>query len=196
MPDGLRAADGYASYGGCGSSLQGCTGAVPTGLRRPLHVGRLAAGATCPEPTGRIVTRFLGPLLGPGPVYPVSPLDQSGSMPFVYPPPRTGESNFAGSQWGGQKVLWAAAPGYRGPVLIRGRQLDGPHAAGFGADRVPVAEMQLLSAGAFSPGEPPGWREWPSFTRLRAGGCYAFQIDGTTFSTVIVLRATPSATRT
>jgi hypothetical protein len=117
-------------------------------------------------------------------------------MPFVYPPPRTGESNFAGSQWGGQKVLWAASPRYRGPVLIRGRQLDGSHAAGFGADRVPVAEMQVLSAGAFSPGEPPGWREWPSFVRLRAGGCYAFQIDGTTFSTVIVLRATPSAPRT
>jgi hypothetical protein len=103
-----------------------------------------------------------------------------------FDPPPGGQSVFDGSDWGGQKVLWAAAPRYAGPVLIRGRELDGPQAVGFGGDRVPFDEMQLLAAGATSAGEPAGWREWPSYTRLRGGGCYAYQVDGANFSTVIV----------
>ncbi|HEX3873332.1 MAG TPA: hypothetical protein VHW26_04230 [Solirubrobacteraceae bacterium] len=87
-----------------------------------------------------------------------------------FDPPHGHQAVFDGSDWGAQKVLWAAAPRYAGPVLIR----------------------QLLAAGATSSGEPAGWREWPSYTRLRAGGCYAYQVDGTTFSTVIVFRATPA----
>jgi hypothetical protein len=132
----------------------------------------------------------LGPIVGAGPVYPALTVDASGSMRFD--PPHRGQSVFDGSDWGGQKVLWAAAPRYAGPVLIRGRELDGPQAVGFGGDRVPFDEMQLLAAGATSAGEPAGWREWPSYTRLRGGGCYAYQVDGTSFSTVIVFRARPA----
>ena len=34
-----------------------------------------------------------------------------------------------------------------------------------------------------------GWRAFPSYTRVRTGsGCYAYQIDGTTFSKVLVFR--------
>jgi hypothetical protein len=135
------------------------------------------------------VTRFVGPLLGRGPVYPV--LGGAIAVSFAYPPARG--SNFAGSRWGGQKVLWVGAPASAGPVLIRGRQLDGPRAVGFGAGGVPVDEMQLLASGATSPGEPPGWREWPSYTRLRAGGCYGYQVDGRSFSTVVVIRASTTA---
>lgn len=138
----------------------------------------------------RSLGSFVGSGLGAGPVYPV--LGDAGVLGFHYPPPPTSKRSLAGSQWGGQKVLWVAASSYRGPVLIRGRQLDGPHAVGFGGARVPVAEMQLLAAGASSPGEPPGWREWPSFTRLRTGGCYAYQVDGISFSRLIVFRAVPS----
>jgi hypothetical protein len=150
-------------------------------------------GAHCPVSTARRTATFVGPLAGSGPVYPVLPSD--GELNFIYPPPPAGQSGFAGSEWGGQKVLWVAAPRYTGPVLIRGRQLDGPHAVGFGGDRVPADEMQLLAAGAVSPGEPSGWREWPSYTRLRAGGCYAYQVDGANFSTVIVVHATPTPRR-
>ena len=34
---------------------------------------------------------------------------------------------------------------------------------------------------------PPGGR--PSFTRLLAPGCYAYQIDGTSFSRLVVFNA-------
>ncbi len=36
---------------------------------------------------------------------------------------------------------------------------------------------------------PAGTRYLPSYTRLLGPGCYAYQIDGTTFSRVIVFRA-------
>ena len=44
--------------------------------------------------------------------------------------------------------------------------------------------------------QPNGWRVWPGVILVRAPGCYALQIDGTTFSSVIVIRVrarTPSA---
>lgn len=145
---------------------------------------------SCPVSEARPLGPFVGPGLGPGPVYPV--FGDHGVLRFNPPGSQTGQSLFAGSQWGGQKVLWVGAPSYRGPVLIRGRQLNGPLAIGFGRAAVPLAAMQLLAPGASSAGEPPGWREWPSYTRLRAGGCYAYQVDGTSFSTVIVFRAVPS----
>lgn len=87
-------------------------------------------------------------------------------------------------------MLWFVHPRYRGPILIRGRQLDGPHFVRFDRGSKPSAELRI------SPGESVAWsrqvegsRGRPSYTRLRAPGCYAYQIDGTTFSRVIVFRA-------
>jgi hypothetical protein len=36
--------------------------------------------------------------------------------------------NLGSKRWMGQKVLWFVHADYRGPVVIRGRQLDGPYA--------------------------------------------------------------------
>ena len=36
---------------------------------------------------------------------------------------------------------------------------------------------------------PGGGRAWITYTRVRGGGCYAYQVDGTGFSEVIVFRA-------
>ena len=38
-------------------------------------------------------------------------------------------------------------------------------------------------------GSADAWRQFPSFTRLKAPGCYAYQVDGDGFQTVIVFRA-------
>ena len=176
--DGLRPVAGYASYELCGSR---CPGAVPPALHRPLHLPRLQTGANCPvsgsrsDPVGGLLT-------GPGPVSPV--------FADILPLART---SFAGSRWTGAKVLWVAAATYAGPVLIRGRQLDGPRAVGFGRGAVPLREMQLLRPGARSADEPTGYREWPSYPRVPGPGCYGYQVDGTSFSTTIVFRASPSA---
>jgi hypothetical protein len=122
----------------------------------------------------------VGKGIGPGPAYPIG-FEQPGStLRFAYPPQPASE--FAGSAWSGQKVLWFVAPGYRGPVLIRGRRLDEPGVLRFERGRVPPTELRI-------PAVVRGERNRASYTRLRAPGCYAYQIDGTTFSRVIVFAA-------
>jgi hypothetical protein len=127
--------------------------------------------------------------IGPGPAYPIFP--QPGSrLEFPYPPDPAGP--FGGSRWSGAKVLWFVAPRYRGPVLIRGRRLDQPGRLRFDKGETPATEMRI-SKGARG-GNPPGYKDVgqryrPSYTRLRAPGCYAYQVDGTTFSRVIVFQA-------
>ena len=152
-------------------------------LYRPLALPQIAPGTPCPvSKVDRSVdfARFrMGPGIGPGPAYPV------GMLVSVLPiaPPE----NFESRNWGGQKVLWVVHPRYRGPVLIRGRRLDGPDLVRFERGDVPPAELRIertTSDGVTDPG-----RGRPSFTRLRRPGCYGYQIDGTTFSRVIVFRA-------
>ncbi len=89
-----------------------------------------------------------------------------------------------------QKVLWVSAPAYQGPVLIRGARLDGSGVVQFATGgSAPTSEFKLLEPGASSPGEGAGWREWPSYTEVPQPGCYAYQVDGTSFSAVIVFEA-------
>ena len=38
-----------------------------------------------------------------------------------------------------------------------------------------------------------GWRFWSGYTRLRSPGCYGLQVDGTTFSEIIIFSACPSS---
>jgi hypothetical protein len=93
-------------------------------------------------------------------------------------------------------VLWFIAPRYRGPVLIRGRRLDQPGRIRFDRGKVPPTEMRISKndRGGYPPGyKHVGQRYRPSYTRLRAPGCYAYQIDGTTFSRVIVFQVELSA---
>jgi hypothetical protein len=97
---------------------------------------------------------------------------------------------FIGSSWLAGRVTWTAAGGYKGPVLIRGRELGGSGAVGFGEGRTPYDELQLLDTGHGAPAASGGGRAWLSYTRVRAPGCYAYQVDGTSFSSVIVFHAT------
>jgi hypothetical protein len=88
------------------------------------------------------------------------------------------------------KVLWVGSSSYQGPVLIRGAQLDGSGVVEFATEgSASTSELRLLVAGATSEGEEPGWREWPSDTLVHGSGCYAYQVDGTTFGLVIVFAA-------
>ncbi len=155
-PDGLRRVTGYGSYELCASQ---CSGTVPAGLRRALHLPR-----GCSASGGS------------------SPVAPSGTADVHL-------SEFIGSAWRAGRVQWVAAPSYRGPVLIRGRRLDGTGAVGFGEGRVPDDELQLLASGQQAPTPPGGGRAWLSFTRVRVPGCYGYQVDGTSFSRVIVFRA-------
>jgi hypothetical protein len=170
---GLRPARGYSWLCAGGPDQPICHRGVPKSLRRPVRIGRTDAGASCPRsPVGRVSPK-LGVALGAGPAFPI---------PFP-----EGTLHFDGGRseggWIYVKVLWVAGPRYRGPVLIRGRQMDGTNWLGFERGAHPLAELQLPPLAQGAGGR---WRDFPSYTRVRGSGCYAYQVDGTSFSRVLV----------
>ena len=77
-----------------------------------------------------------------------------------------------------------------GPVLIRGRRLDGPQLVRFNGEKLPSSELRIESGETVSwQGQPPGSRGVPSGVRIIAPGCYGFQIDGTSFSRIVIFVA-------
>ncbi len=153
---------------------------------RPLALPSIPAGGACPASPGRRVTSQFGAGSGPGPVYVVLvSLRAAGQGQMDY-----GLGNAYVGEWGGQKTLWYVDPAYTGPVLIRGSRIDGPGEVRFnyGVEAL-ASEMHLPQPDPFAgPGE---WRSAISSTRLKvsAPGCYAFQVDGDTFSYSIVFLA-------
>jgi hypothetical protein len=169
--------------------------------QRPLHLPALAPGTACPHARGLLFPEF-GVALGHGPAYPIlayvqaNASEEGGVLHYV------DASHYQGgkSGWGGEKVLWVIDPTYHGFILIRGQQIDGPHALGFNGgvdqpgtyavDPPPIAALRLVAP---APGAAGQWANWPSQTRLQAPGCYAYQVDGSSFSRVIVFQAVPAA---
>lgn len=154
-------------------------------LRRPLHLPRVRAGAKCPvshvnrRVAWKRINIFGGEGLGPGPVYPGIPsafLMASRDVQY-------------GGPWFGDKVFWYVQPSYRGPVLLRGRRLDGPQKLGFNGARRPRFELRIARHQTVTwDGQPPGSRGVPSGVRVLVPGCYGVQIDGTNFSRMVVFR--------
>jgi hypothetical protein len=161
------------------------------GLHRPLHLSRLAPGAACPvsQVDRRVawsrINIYGGSGIGRGPVYPG--LGSSGGLLHATPDPY-------GGPWYGGKVFWYVRRTYRGPVLIRRRRLDGPQRLGFNGGALPQRELRIWPGDSASwKGQPAGSRGVPSDVRVRARGCYGVQIDGTTFSRVVVFSVDLSA---
>ena len=82
--------------------------------------------------------------------------------------------------------LWISAE-YDGPLLVRGRQLDGSGgmpldvAPRSGSSPVGAEELELSAAAG------PGWREWAG--KIATGtkpGCYGLQADGFTFTALVI----------
>jgi hypothetical protein len=164
----------------CGGESQGGASTQPTAATRALRLPTLAEGEKCPVSPQRSVSPAFGPALGEGPVYPVGIPD--GLLQFIYPPVKT--QLWYPTDWGGQKVLWVADPSYDGAILIRGGRIDAPGRLGFGGESQP--EWAL----SFGPGGGLGaWRQFATYTRLKAPGCYAYQVDGEGFRTIIVFEA-------
>jgi hypothetical protein len=131
-------------------------------LERPLRLPRLRNGAPCPTSRVARAARGVGATLGRGPAYPV----------------------LVGAHAGANKTLWAVAPRYRGALLIRGRRLDGRGVLRFW----PAHRTRMWWRGLWQE-QRPQWRYGASATLVPGPGCYAFQVDGTTFSSRIVFEA-------
>jgi hypothetical protein len=162
------------------------TGDHWSALRRPLHLPKVEHGARCPVsrvdarvPWNRI-NIFGGTGIGRGPVYPG--LGAHSGLLYA-----TRDQQY-GSAWFGEKVFWYVLPSYRGPALIRGRRLDGRGSVGFNGAKVPDRELRIGPGDTVSwAGQPRGSRGVPSGVRVLTAGCYGFQIDGTSFSRIVVV---------
>lgn len=92
------------------------------------------------------------------------------------------------SGWFALKTHFVSMPRYRGPLLVRARRLDGAGQAALGAR--PPHDAPLVVPPGSSANDARGWRDFPYPTFVRSSGCYAWQLDGRSFSEVVVLRAT------
>jgi hypothetical protein len=134
--------------------------------QRPLQFPSLAAGESCPvSPQVSLPTAGIQVEGRPVPVF------GFGSGPVYL----SGQERW----FAGQVALFLAGPSYDGPALVRGRRLDAP--GGF-----PFTDPGgRTSIGRSS--QPGKWRM--AFTSLQPNlspGCYVVQVDGTSFSEVVV----------
>jgi hypothetical protein len=169
----------------------GCpTGAAPpvaARLVRPLHFPSSASGR-CPASRGRYVQTpaFADTALG------------SGTVRIVVDTPadvRHGEvraPRIAG--WLSLKTHFFSVPAYQGPFLVRARSIGRPRAIGLGATPADATRVLVVPAGPTA-NTTQGWRDAPAFTFVKAPGCYGWQIDGLTFSELIVARIAAVAER-
>jgi hypothetical protein len=152
--------------------------------RRAVTVPRVDPGGACPT----------GARTGSLPGYPSQPAWGDGpAWPFITGEterPRVTIEAEPGSDWGTHKIMWAIDPRYIGPVLVRGRQLDGANELRFENGHPAFTEQQRLHPVRELRLE--GGSVHPATTRFFAPGCYAWRIDGIGFSRTIVFEAVPA----
>ena len=197
-PGGAHSGDGATATPPRATATGMATQTVPASVwatlaSKPLQLPVVAPGATCPVTAAQQhISPDYATTIGAGPVYIAAAQGSAQALAFV----DAASQGDASSGWGGAKVYWQIAPAYTGPVLIRGKQLDGTHAVRFngglgqghsnpeGTEPI-LDELHLTGGGATA----PSWPTWITFTRLQAPGCYAYQVDGLSFSEVIVFQA-------
>jgi hypothetical protein len=159
------------------------TGVVPIILKRPLRLPVIRPGQPCPASPGVAVTNsyFVGVALGQGPVRPIPAAQGDLNRGIVDLSTDTGAPG-----WLAFKTLWFSVPSYQGPFVIRAKRLDGTGPIAFG-------ETPTLPPLVVPPGETlnshSGYRTAPGGTWVKAPGCYGWQIDGQSFSEIIVVDA-------
>jgi len=162
------------------------TGLVPPVLDRPLHFPVVRPGERCPATPGRPISNpyLAGVALGTGPVRPL--IASAGDL-------RHGIADLDPAEtpgWREFKTLWFSVPAYQGPFVIRAQRLDGPGPILLGGSgALPANPHPIVLPPGPTLNGGGGWRTAPSGTWARSPGCYAWQIDGTTFSEVIVVHA-------
>lgn len=169
---------------------------------RPLQLPVLRDGETCPVTHGSLSAVPRLPYIfgsgrvwfGDGPVY--FNLAWKGDL---LPPARFSLQRIP-IAFGAHraKTPWVAEPDYRGPIVIRGRELTAagrPLMFGIGlsdaeagrSDNRPVGRLELEAPQA---GAPTEWSFWATGMLIPAPGCYGVQIETTRGTTVVVFEAT------
>jgi hypothetical protein len=190
-PIPLRPPTGYRDY--CDGATKAQTrllcprGGVPPALWRPFVVPSLSSGESCPVSQTRTLTSRIAPVIGTGPVFFVAgAYDATDRTTMVAVSSPNGPA--AGTGWNIAKAPLVVKATFRQPLAVRGGRIDGPGELGFSgfAGRRPFAAMQWAGT---SPAIPLGnYKAHSLLVWVTKDGCYALQIDGSTFSRVIVFR--------
>jgi hypothetical protein len=138
----------------------------------------LRRGQPCPTSGGSQIRTadFDGIAQGAGPVRPLVG-DAQGVVPLTNMTQHPG--------WLAEKSLWFSEPRYQGPFLVRVRRLDGAGPAGL-SETPTLTAFYIASTPTTNAAD--GYREVPGATWVKTPGCIAWQVDGLTFSKVIVVR--------
>ncbi|BEL08175.1 hypothetical protein Q0Z83_063660 [Actinoplanes sichuanensis] len=139
----------------------------------------MAAGAPCPVATP---SPWSGPgeagrVLGDGPLYPIADYFRGGAVLELRTDDRRPDGTYE------KKVRWIGV-GYSGPVLVRAARIDAPGTAA--ATFSYVGEERDGGHYAYLTREN---NDLPATTTVAGPGCYAYQVDGATFSVTIVFGA-------
>ena len=195
-----------------GSERQGtvvsATPPYPTSIeelrQRPLRPPTAAIITTCPwMPAHQDLQVVLATGLIPGKPPPNGPFDGYGVGPVYL----TGQTTFYPGA--SDLALWFVKPPYAGPLVIRGREVNGTARATFsqqldGRARptgpTPGAPVSMVSGAPFyseldfpAVGNAPYRRAYFAETHYDVGGCYLIQVDGSTFTETILLEVSDAA---
>jgi hypothetical protein len=158
--------------------------ATQAALHRPLHLPKLKRGARCPLSPSRVgAPETQQRLNGRGPVFLVGVGHADAAtinMTFSSPDAQG---------WYAQKTPWVVSRGYEGPLLVRAARIDrrGKVRFAYGSGQH-LPELYWQEGADQSLPPDPNYRLLTSETLVRSRGCYAFQVDGTSFSNIIVMR--------
>lgn len=151
---------------------------------RPLYALPSESSPPCERTPARQVIGDFGPLASDtatngGPVYLNGP-DVEGVIPIPDVPADDG-GYYA-------RVMFVTGGDYTGPMLARAAAGSAPIGFSIAApDATPAGEWQLQDPAGTSP--TAGVRHWIVYLRLSGPGCYALQIDGLDFTSVIAFEA-------
>lgn len=171
-------------------------------LHRPMDLPSMSDGGTCPRDRGHVIStgEMTANFLGGGPARPALAADgpaYDGRAPALFD---TSERRHG---WHGVRTVWLVDPSSsEAPILVRGWRLGGRGELrfaieGWGAlgDTVTLSDGSSIGKEVrLQDGYPEesGWVRYPTTTLFRSAGCYAFQIDGTDFTRIVVFEVAPS----
>ncbi len=87
------------------------------------------------------------------------------------------------------KTSWVSKPDYSGPILIRGRRLDGKGTLRFSQGGSEPEEDLHLNAPSRT--DSTRWSFWPSSMYVPGPGCYGVQVDALRGTDIVIFSAAP-----
>jgi hypothetical protein len=162
---------------------------------RPLKTPSVTAGQACPaSPTVSVAANpstMTGKTAVPGYAF--------GSGPAYL----SGQTSWYADPAGQVAMVVVDTTTYTGPILVRTRRLDGTGTAGLknvdeqgivalaGALGTGTVTTDGVEVAVPAPATPGLWSAWFGRLTVDRPGCYALQVDGTSFTSVIVFAVLP-----